>query len=69
MIARQGDQQEACQIRPDQPLKPVGGREAIIGVEARAIRDQQGGPSGNDAIVSCRAHAINIASTARPLHP
>ena len=31
MIACQGDEQKACQVRPDQPLEAVGSWEAIVG--------------------------------------
>ena len=69
MIACQGDEQKARQVRPDQPLEAVGGREAIVGAEGRTTGDQQVGSPGNDAAVSCGAHAITIASNPALLHP
>jgi len=69
VIARQGDEQEACQVRPDQPLEAVGGRKAIVGADGRTMGDQQVGPPCDDAAVSCGAHAVTIASRPPRLHP
>ena len=69
MIARQGDQQETRQIGSDQPLQAIGGREAMLAVERRAMGDQQDGSSGDDAVVTCWAHAFTIARLPRRLHP
>ncbi len=69
MVADQGDEQEAREIRTDQPLQTVGGRKAILVVEHGAVCDQQSRPSGGDAVVNCWAHATCIARAWPRLHP
>ena len=69
VISCQGDQQEARQVGTDQPVQAVGGRQAVLVVERRAMGHQEPGPSGNDAVMSCGAHARNIASTRPRPHP
>ena len=70
MIARQGDQQETRQIGSDQPLQAIGGWDAMLAVERRAMGDQQVGSSKVDAVVTCwAAHAFTIARLPRRLHP
>ena len=66
MIACQGDEQKACQVRPDQPLEAVGSREAIVGAEGCAMGNQQVGSPGNDTAVSCSAHATTIGLQPAP---
>ena len=69
MIARQGDQQEARQVRADQSMEAIGGRQMLLLVECRAMGHQEPRASGDDAVMSCGAHATNIARTRLRLHP
>ena len=69
MIARQGDQQEARQVRADQPMEAIRGRQMLLVVECRTVGNQESRASGDDAVMSCGAHARNIACTRPRLHP
>lgn len=69
MIARQGDQQEARQVGADQPMEAIGGRQMLLFVECRAMGHQESRASGDGAVMSCGAHATNIARTRLRLHP
>jgi hypothetical protein len=61
MVADQGDEQEARQIRTDQPLQTVGGRKTILVVDHGAVCDQQSRPPGDDAAADCCTHETCIA--------
>jgi hypothetical protein len=69
VIARQGDQQEARQVRADQPMEAIRGRQMLLVVECRTVGNQESRASGDDAVMSCGAHATNIARTRPRLHP
>ena len=69
MIARQGDQQKARQVRADQPMEAIGGRQMLLVIECRAMGLQESRAPGDDAVMSCGAHATNIARTRQRLHP
>ena len=69
VIACEGDQQEARQVRADQPMETIGGRQMLLVIECRAMGDQESRAPGDDAVMSCGAHATNIARTRPRLHP
>jgi len=61
MVADQGDEQEARQIRTDQPLQTVGGLKSILVIDHGAVFDEQSRPSGDEAVADCCAHETCIA--------
>jgi hypothetical protein len=61
VFARQGDQQEAREVGPDQPVQPIG-RWNVTLIEGQAVSHQEYWPSGDDAVMSCGAHATSIAA-------
>jgi hypothetical protein len=69
VIARQGDQQEARQVRADQPMEAIRGRQMLVVIECRTVGNQESRASGDDAVMSCGAHATSIARTRPCLHP
>ena len=69
MIARQGDQQEAREVRADQPMKAIGGRQMLLVIDCPAMGHQESRAPGDDEVMSCGAHATSIARTRLRLHP
>jgi hypothetical protein len=69
VIAREGDQQKARQVRADQPMEAIGGRQMLLVIERRAMGHQESRAPGDEAVMSCGAHATNIAPTPALLHP
>lgn len=65
MIAREGDQQEARQIRPDEPLEACRRGPARLGIERRAVDHQQVVSAQVKSVTGCGAHARGIG-TGRP---
>lgn len=69
MIARQGDQQEARQVGADQPMEAIRDRQMLLVVEYRTVGRQESWAPEDDAVMSCGAHATNIARTGQRPHP
>jgi hypothetical protein len=61
VIARQGDQQEARQVGADQPMEAIRDRQMLLVVEYRTVGHQESLAPEDDAVMSCGAHATNIA--------